>query len=53
MSEPTPKTTKSAPTGGQRTCLGRTVVAQGQIIAGEDMLIEGQFDGNIASTTIA
>ena len=48
MSEPTPKTTNSSATGGQRTCIGRTVVAQGQIVAGEDLLIEGQFDGNIS-----
>jgi cytoskeletal protein CcmA (bactofilin family) len=48
MSEPTPKTTNSSATGVQRTCIGRTVVAQGQIVAGEDLLIEGQFDGNIS-----
>lgn len=27
--------------------IGKTVVAQGQIVAGEDIVIEGQFDGNI------
>jgi cytoskeletal protein CcmA (bactofilin family) len=48
MSEPTPKTTISSATGSQRTCIGRTVVAQGQIVAGEDLLIEGQFDGTIS-----
>ena len=47
MSEPTPKTTNSAATGSQRTCMGRTVVAQGQLTANEDLLIEGQFQGNI------
>jgi cytoskeletal protein CcmA (bactofilin family) len=47
MSEPTPKTTNTAAAGGQRTCIGRTVVAQGQIVAGEDLLIEGRFDGTI------
>src|SRR5579871_3537587 len=46
MSEPTSKFT--APAGsGQRTCLGRTIVAQGQIAGGEDLLIDGQFDGTI------
>ena len=48
MSEPTPKTTISSAPGSQRTCIGRTVVAQGQIVAGEDLLIEGQFDGTIS-----
>jgi len=48
MSEPTPKTTIPSTTGSQRTYMGRTVVAQGQIVAGEDLLIEGQFDGNIS-----
>ena len=48
MSEPTPKNTISSATGSQRTCIGRTVVAQGQIVAGEDLLIEGQFDGTIS-----
>jgi cytoskeletal protein CcmA (bactofilin family) len=47
MSEPTPKHTNTSATGSQRTLLGRTVVAQGQIISGEDLLIEGQFDGTI------
>jgi cytoskeletal protein CcmA (bactofilin family) len=28
--------------------LGRTVVAQGQLSAGEDLLIEGKFEGNIS-----
>jgi cytoskeletal protein CcmA (bactofilin family) len=48
MSEPTPKNTMPSATGGQRTYMGRSVVAQGQIVAGEDLLIEGQFDGNIS-----
>ncbi len=34
-------------TGSPHTILGRTVVAQGQLSAGEDLLIEGQFEGNI------
>jgi cytoskeletal protein CcmA (bactofilin family) len=48
MSEPTPKNTIPSAAGGQRTYVGRSVVAQGQIVAGEDLLIEGQFDGSIS-----
>ena len=48
MSEPTPKSTNPSPAGGQRTFLGRTVVTQGQLSAGEDLLIEGQFEGTIS-----
>jgi cytoskeletal protein CcmA (bactofilin family) len=47
MSEPTPKPTNQSPAGHQRTFLGRSVVAQGQLSSGEDLLIEGQFDGTI------
>jgi len=48
MSEPAPKYANPATSGSQRTVLGRSVVAQGQIVSGEDLLIEGQFDGNIS-----
>ncbi len=48
MSEPTPKSTYPSAAGNQRTSIGRTVVAQGQITAGEDLLIEGQFEGTIS-----
>ena len=48
MSEPTPKSTNPSVAGSQHTFLGRTVVAQGQLSAGEDLLIEGQFEGNIS-----
>lgn len=48
MSEPTPKSTIPSTPGNQRTFLGRTVVAQGQITSGEDLLIEGQFEGTIS-----
>jgi len=47
MSEPTPRSTNASPAGHQRTFLGRSVVAQGQLSSGEDLLIEGQFDGTI------
>ena len=47
MSEPTPKSTNPAQAGHQRTFLGRSVVAQGQLTSGEDLLIEGQFEGTI------
>ena len=47
MSEPTPKSTSPAVAGSAHTVLGRTVVAQGQLAAGEDLLIEGKFEGNI------
>jgi len=54
MSEPTPKSTNPSPkssnlsgSGSAQTLLGRTAVIQGQFSAGEDLLIEGQFEGNI------
>ena len=54
MSEPTPKLTNPSSKStnpsaavSPHTLLGRTVVAQGQLSAGEDLLIEGQFEGNI------
>jgi cytoskeletal protein CcmA (bactofilin family) len=48
MSEPTPKMTNTLTQGSQRTYLGRSVVAQGQISSAEDLLIDGQFEGNIS-----
>ena len=45
MSEPTPRSSISTVTGGSRTILGRSVIAQGQIAAREDLLIEGGFEG--------
>lgn len=48
MSEPTPKMTNPSPAGHQRTFLGRTVAAQGQLSSGEDLLIEGKFEGTIS-----
>jgi cytoskeletal protein CcmA (bactofilin family) len=47
MSELTPKVVNPTAPGTPRTLLGRTVVAQGQLTANEDLLIEGQFQGNI------
>lgn len=49
MSEPTPKAIP-IPTvaGGQPTFLGRTTVAQGQLSAHEDLVIEGKFEGTIS-----
>ena len=46
MSEPTPKVTPPA-AGNPRSVLGPTLVAQGQLSSGEDLLIEGQFEGNL------
>jgi cytoskeletal protein CcmA (bactofilin family) len=48
MTEPTPKSAIPSVPASQRTYLGRTVVAQGQISSGEDLLIEGQFEGTIS-----
>jgi len=48
MTEPTPKSTIPSAPANQRTFLGRTVVAQGQLSSGEDLLIEGQFEGTIS-----
>src|SRR5208283_2799987 len=47
VTNPTPKSTNPSPAGSPQTLLGRTVVVQGQLSAGEDLLIEGQFEGNI------
>jgi len=47
MSDPTPKSTPVSVTAGPHTILGRTVVVQGQLSAGEDLLIDGKFEGNI------
>jgi cytoskeletal protein CcmA (bactofilin family) len=47
MSEPTPKSTNPTAAVSPHTILGRTVVVQGQLSAGEDLLIDGQFEGNI------
>lgn len=47
MSEPTPKAMNPSPAGQQRTFLGRTVAAQGQLSASEDLLIEGKFEGTV------
>jgi cytoskeletal protein CcmA (bactofilin family) len=47
MIESTPKVMHPPAPGSPHTVLGRTVVAQGQLTANEDLLIEGQFQGNI------
>jgi cytoskeletal protein CcmA (bactofilin family) len=47
MSEPTSKSTHTSAAPGLHTLLGRTVVMQGQLSSGEDLQIEGQFEGNI------
>jgi cytoskeletal protein CcmA (bactofilin family) len=47
MSEPTPKSTNPSSTPSPHTILGRTVVVKGELSAGEDLLIDGQFEGNI------
>jgi cytoskeletal protein CcmA (bactofilin family) len=47
MIESTPKVMHPPAPGSPQTILGRTVVAQGQLSANEDLLIEGQFQGNI------
>ena len=47
MNESTPKAMHPPAPGSPHTLLGRTVVAQGQLSANEDLLIEGQFQGNV------
>ncbi len=47
MSEPTPKSTHPSSAPSPHTILGRTVVVKGELSAGEDLLIDGQFEGNI------
>jgi len=44
MSEPS---LNSPVAGDQHTLLGRTVVMHGELSAGEDLRIEGEFEGNI------
>lgn len=45
--EATPKVVNPMSTNQSPTVLGRSVVSHGEISAGEDLLIEGQFDGTI------
>ena len=47
MSEPTPKSTNLSAAATPHTILGRTVVVQGQLSGGEDLLIDGKFEGSI------
>ena len=47
MPEPTSKSLSPSAVAGAHTVLGRTVVIQGQLTAGEDLLIDGQFEGTI------
>ena len=47
MSEPTPKSSNPSAATTPHTVLGRTVVVQGQLSGGEDLLIDGQFEGII------
>jgi cytoskeletal protein CcmA (bactofilin family) len=47
MSESLPKLIRPSLGASVRTVLGHTVVVQGQLSAGEDMVIDGQFEGNI------
>jgi len=47
MSEPTTKSTNPISPASPHTILGRTLAVQGQLSAGEDLLIEGQFEGTI------
>ena len=49
MSEPTFKITPNqSSSGSSHTFLGHSVVAQGQLSAHEDLVIEGQFEGTIS-----
>ena len=47
MTDNMPKFPSSSPTGASTTLLGRSAIMRGEISASEDLLIEGQFDGNI------
>jgi cytoskeletal protein CcmA (bactofilin family) len=47
LTNPTPKSANPSVAGSPHTLLGRTVVVQGQLSSGEDLQIEGQFEGNI------
>jgi cytoskeletal protein CcmA (bactofilin family) len=47
MSEPTLKSSSPTAAGSPHTILGHTVVVKGQLSSGEDLMIEGQFEGNV------
>ena len=47
MSEATSKSTNPSVGTSAHTVFGRTLIMQGQLSAGEDLLIDGQFEGNI------
>ncbi|MFZ0959433.1 MAG: polymer-forming cytoskeletal protein [Terriglobia bacterium] len=47
MSEATLKSSNLSAAGNPHTILGHTVVVKGQLSSGEDLMIEGQFEGNI------
>lgn len=47
MMEATPKVSNPIAPSQNPTVLGRSVVSRGELSANEDLLIEGQFDGNI------
>src|SRR3974390_537657 len=47
MTEPTTKSTSVSAAAIPNTVIGRTVKMQGQLSAGEDLFIDGQFEGTI------
>lgn len=47
MSEPILKSSNPSAAGSPHTLLGHTVVVKGQLSSGEDLMIDGQFEGNI------
>lgn len=47
VNEPNPRMAGTMTPNQQPTILGRSLVLKGELTASEDLLIEGQFDGNI------
>jgi len=48
MTETTPKVSHLPASGSSQTVLGKSTAVRGQISGNEDLLIEGQFEGNIS-----
>lgn len=47
MPDATPRLSNPPPSNQSQTLLGRSMVTRGELSGNEDMLIEGQFEGNI------
>jgi len=48
MTETTPRVSNLAASASSQTVLGKSTVVRGQLSGNEDLLVEGQFEGNIS-----